>query len=398
MQRIRHDLSALFGSMGHPAVAALAAYACAALAFHAYPVVAREGHAGAASAATVICLPLFMLTYWLGAGRLVFDVDATRSCLPGSQQLTRRARVLALVLLLPAFALPVAALCTSSARSDWAPTVLALVLSPALGMLAVARRRRFIRQGSRRPRLVPWGSEIRHASLERQPPVQVIRTCLGGMFVQLSTRQVIVGAVLLALFLVTAIGRRWLGAAGAGWAITLLTLLAAGLLSTGFLAQISQLAHGQMAELALMPGLGAATAQYRVLCRAVLAPPLPWLGIVLLLGSAGILLVGEPLSSVGVLAACIFVIWLTYDIFALQKLALLPPKRQSFISEFLLLYIGVYSVYPLYAAHSLIRITHLFWWAWMIPVLLSIGIATAIGFPVRRLATAPHPFLASGAP
>lgn len=169
------------------------AYACAALAYHAYPLAAREGHAGAASAATVICLPLFLLTYWLGAGTLAFDVDATRSCLPGTQQLTRRARVLASVLLLPAFALPVAALCASPARSDWIPTVLGLALSPALGLLAVASRRRFIRQGSRRPRLVPWGAASRYGSRERQPPVQIIRTCLGGMFVQLSTRQVIIG-------------------------------------------------------------------------------------------------------------------------------------------------------------------------------------------------------------
>lgn len=396
MQRTRQDLSALFGSMGHPAVSALMAYACAALAYHAYPLAAREGPAGAASAAIVSCLPLLVLTYWLGAGTLAFDVDATRSCLPGSQQLTRRARVLALMLLLPAFALPVAALCASPARSDWVPTVLGLAFSPALGMLAVARRRRFIRQGSRRPRLVPWGAARRYGSRGNQPPVQIIRTCLGGMFVQLSTRQVMVGAVLLILFIVTAIGLRWLGASGAGWAITLLTLLAAGLLSTGFLAQISKLTRGQMAELALMPGLGAATAQYRVLCRAVLAPPLPWLGIVLLLGSAGTLFVGEPLSSVGALAVCIFIIWLTYTVFALQKLATFPPKQQSFISEFLLLYIGVYSVYPVYATHSpLMQIIHLFWWAWLIPVFLSVGIATAIGFTVWRLATAPHPFLAS---
>jgi hypothetical protein len=380
MLRLRQDLSALFGSMGRPAVAILAAYACAALAYRAYPLAAQDGHAGTAIGALLICLPIFFLTYWLGAGTLAFNVDARRSCLPGALRLRRHARLLASVLLLPALALAVAALYASPERRDGGATVLALALSPALGLLALARRRRFIREGPRRPLPVSWEAASRSGSRERQRPVQIIRTCLGGMFVELSTPQVVIGAVVLALFIVAAVGLPWLGVSGARWALIPLALVAAGLVSTGF----------------LLPGLGAASAQYRTLCRAVLAPPLLWLGIVLLLGSAGILVTGEPLSRVSALAACIFIMWLTYAIFALQKLATFPPKPQSLISEFLLLYIGVYAIYPVYAAHSLMQLIHLFWWASLIPVLLGLGIASAIGFSVYQLAMAPHPFLTSG--
>jgi hypothetical protein len=396
MLRLRQDLSALFGSMGRPAVAILAAYACAALAYRAYPLAAQDGHAGTAIGALLICLPIFFLTYWLGAGTLAFNVDARRSCLPGALRLRRHARLLASVLLLPALALAVAALYASPERRDGGATVLALALSPALGLLALARRRRFIREGPRRPLPVSWEAASRSGSRERQRPVQIIRTCLGGMFVELSTPQVVIGAVVLALFIVAAVGLPWLGVSGARWALIPLALVAAGLVSTGFLRQISKLTRAQWAELALLPGLGAASAQYRTLCRAVLAPPLLWLGIVLLLGSAGILVTGEPLSRVSALAACIFIMWLTYAIFALQKLATFPPKPQSFISEFLLLYIGVYAIYPVYAAHSLMQLIHLFWWASLIPVLLGLGIASAIGFSVYQLAMAPHPFLTSG--
>lgn len=73
-----------------------------------------------------------------------------------------------------------------------------------------------------------------------------------------------------------------------------------------------------------------------------------------------------------------------------------PPKPPSFVSEFLLLYIGLYAIYPLYAAHSLMQLIHLFWWASLIPVLLGVGIASAIGFSIYQLAKAPHPFLTSG--
>lgn len=394
MQRVRQDLSALFGAMGPPAVSALVAYAAAALAYHAYPLAAKGGYAGMAGAALVICLPLFFLAYWLGAGMLGFGVDATRSCLPGAQRLRQRARFVASVLLLPALALPVAALCASPARRHWLPTVLGLALAPALALLAVAKRRRRIRQGSRPPSRALRRAERQKASRDRRPPVQIIRACLGGIFVQLSTRQVIIGLVLLALFFVAAVGLPWRGVSGARWAITPLTLIAAGLVATGFLAQISKLTRGQIAELALIPGLGAAAAQCRALCSAVLAPPLLWLGIVLLLGSAGLLLAGKPLSSVGVLALSMLGVWLTYTVLALQNLTTLPPKRQSFISEFWLLYIVAYAIYPFSAVRPLMQIVHLFWWAWIIFVLVALAIASAIGFSVRRLATAPHPFLA----
>jgi hypothetical protein len=88
------------------------------------------------------------------------------------------------------------------------------------------------------------------------------------------------------------------------------------------------------------------------------------------------------------------ILWLTYTVIAVQKLATLPPKRQSFISEFLLLYFGVYAsgtYYWAYAAHPQFRPPWL--WFWIIPVLLTVGIASAIGFSARRIATAPHPFL-----
>jgi hypothetical protein len=396
MRRLWQDLSALFGSMGRPAVAILAAYACAALAYRAYPLAAEDGPRAAVVGVAVICLPIVFLTYWLGAGTLGFNVDAKRSCLPGTLRLTRHARLLASALLLPALALSVAALCASPQTPGWGPAVLALALSPALGLLALASRRRSIRPGSRLTLTAPGKAAGRYGSLEPQPPVHVIRTCLGGMFVELSNRQLIIGAVSLALFIVAAAGLPWLGASGARWAVISLALVTAGLVSTGFLAQISQLKRAQLTELALMPGLGAPAAQRRALCRAVLVPPLLWLGIVLLLGSAGVVFTGEPLSGVGILAVCIFIIWLTYIIFALQKLASLPPKRQSLVSEFLLLYIGVYAVYPIYSAHALMQLIHLFWWASMIVALLCIGIAGAIGFSLRQLAMAPHPFLTSG--
>lgn len=396
MQGFRQELSALFGSMGRPEVAILAAYACAALAYRAYPLAAENGHAGAAIGALVICLPVFFLTYWLGAGTLAFSVDAKRSCLPGVPRLRRHAKVAASVLLLPAIALSLAALIASPERQDWGPAVLALALSPPLGLLALSSRRHFTRQRPRSPLRVLWEAANRRGSRETQRPAQIIRACLGGMFVEPSHRQMVIGVVLLTLFVVALAGLPWLAPHGARWALIPLALVAAGLLSTAFLAQISKLTRAQWAELALLPGLGAAAVQYRALCRAVLVPPLLWLGVVLLLGCAGVLLTGQPIANVAVLAICIFIIWLTYAIFALQKLATFPPKQQSLISEFLLLYIGVYAVYPIYTAHALMQMIHLFWWTSIIPVLLSVGIAGAIGSSVRRLAMAPHPFLTSG--
>ena len=396
MRRLWQEFSALFGSMGRPAVAVLAAYACAALAYRAYPLAVEDGNGGATIGTLLICLPMVFLTYWLGAGTLAFDVDAKRSCLPGALRLRHHAGLLASVLLLPALALGVAALSATPETPEWRPTVLALVLSPALGLLALATRRRFTREDSRSTVAVSGEGAGSYGSRDRQSAVHIVRTCFGGIFVGLSTRQAIIGAVLLALFIVATVGLPWPGARGARWALTPLALVAAGLVSTGFLAQISKLTRSQLAELALLPGLGAPAAQYRVLCRAVLVPPLLWLGVVLLLACAGVLFAREPLSNVGIIAVCILVIWLTYVIFALQKLATFPPKRQSLISEFLLLYIGVYAVYPVYSAHAIMQLIHLFWWASLIPVLLCIGIGSAIGFSVRQLAKAPHPFLASG--
>lgn len=234
----------------------------------------------------------------------------------------------------------------------------------------------------------------RVGSWERRSPVQVVRTCLGGMFVQLS-RQLIVGAVLLSLFLVVTIGFPWLGATDWRWIVIALALVAAALVVTGFLSQLSSLTRGQIAELALMPGLGAPPAQRRALRRAVLTPPLLWLGMVLLFGSADLLLKGGPLSSVGILAEYLLIMWLTYAVFVLQKLTSLPPKRQTFISEFMLLCLLVYCAgvyYWIYAAHSQFR---LWFWFWVTPVLFSIGIASAIAFSVRKLATVPHPFLST---
>jgi hypothetical protein len=405
MRRVRQGLSALFGSIGHPGIATFGSWGCAALAYHAYPLATKGGYAGVVAAAFLFLLPGFLLAYWLGAAAFAFAVDAKRSCLPGSQRLARGAKLLTLVLLLPTLVPPVAALAASPLWRALAPTLLML----AIALAAIAWRRRAIQQGSRPSSLegrlrkigIRFGQQgalrrepslamSRHDSWDRQPPVRIIRTCLGGMFVQLSMRQLIVGAVLLALFILTAIGLPRLGATGWRWAVSTLTLVAAGLVCAGFLTQISKLTREQLAELALMPGLGAADTQCRALCSAVLSTPLPWLGIVLLLGSAGLLLKREPLSSVGILAMCIFAIWLSYTLFALQKLATLPPKRQSFISEFLLLYILVYGVY---SAHSLLQIIHLYWWVGIILVLVSVAIASAIGFAVRRLATAPHPFL-----
>ncbi|MGH8216945.1 MAG: hypothetical protein ACREUT_00025 [Steroidobacteraceae bacterium] len=461
MRRVREDLSALFGSIGRPGISTFVCWGWAALA---YPLATKGSYAGAVGAAIVLFLSMLFLAFLLGSGALAFVEDATRSCLPGSQRLARRANLLATASLLPPLALTVAALAGNPVWPAWVPPVLVLatalggmlaprrptfavgvlllvvltacwtasgrgdhepgkqwffallaaaivLLTAAVPLLAAVEWRRVIRRGSRPRSLAerlrticmridqPWAlthgprvASSRHGSWERQAPVQVVRTCLGGMFVQLS-RQLIIGAMLLALFIVAAIGFPWLGASGLRWVVGALALTAAGLVSAGFLTQISKLTREQLAELALMPGLGAPAAQRRALCSAVISAPLLWLGIVLLSGSAGLLFKGEPLSSVAMLALCIFIIWLAYAIFALQKLATFPPRRQSFIGEFMLFYIWVYASYLVYAAHFFSRILHLFWWAWIIPVLISAGIAAAIGISVRRLATAPHPFL-----
>lgn len=446
MRRARQDLAALFGSIGRPAIATCMLWGCAALA---YPLATRGGYAGTVGAAIVFSLATLFLAYVLGSGALAFVVDAKRTCLPGSQRLARRANLLASVLLLPALVLTVAALAGNPVWPVWVPPVLVLVtalagrlaprrpavavgllllvvltacwaasgrdhhqrgkewffalfaaaivvLSAALPLLAAVKWRRVIGPGSIDERRVlehaPRMASSRHGSWKRQPPTQIVRACLGGVFVQLS-QQLLIGSALLVLFIAAPIGLPWLGARGWLWLVSILGLAAAGVVSTAFLARLSKLTREQIGEIALMPGLGAPAAQRRALYRAVLTPPLLWLGVVLLFGSADLLLEGESLSSVGLLAVCLFILWLIYTVYALQKLATLPPKRQSFISEFMLLCLVVYAAgnyYWICATHP--QFDHWFWF-WITPVLLSIGIGTAIGFSMHRLATAPHPFI-----
>lgn len=449
MRRARQDLAALFGSIGRPGFSTVVFWGCAALA---YPLATKGGYAGAVAAAIVFALTALFLAYVLGSGALAFAVDAKRSCLPGWRQLARRANLFALVLLLPALVLTVTALAANPVWPAWVPPVLVVaiavagalaprqpasalglfllamlaaywtasgrgdhqhgngwrfafiaaaivLLAAAIPLLAAVKWRRVIRRDSRSPSLAERDRTIaamvssRHGTWEPHPPVQIIRTCLGGMFAQLPL-QLTVGAVLLALFIVAAIGQPWLGASGWHWAISILGLAAAGVVSTAFLAQLAKLTRGQIAELALMPGLGAPAAQRRGLCRAVLATPLLWLGAILLLGCADLLLEREPFANVGMLAVCLVIMWLTYTVYALQKLATLPPKRQSFISQYMLLYVVVYGAGNYYWLYTSDPQFHLWFWFWITPALVIIGYAGLIGFALRRLALAPHPFLA----
>jgi hypothetical protein len=451
MRRVRQDFAALFGSIGRPGIAIFVYWGCTALA---YPLAAKGGYAGAVGAATVFSLAAFFLGYVLGSGVLAFASDAKRSCLPGSRQLARRAHLIAFVLLLPALVLPTAALAadpvwavwvapllmiaiavagmlaprrpssavglfllaalsaywTASGRSDhqsgreWFIALVAagvVLLTATIPLLAAVNWYRVIGRESQpqdhaeQPGAVHRVASSGHACGKRRPAARIVRTCLGGMFGQRS-RQVIVGSVLLILFIMAAISLPWLSASGWRWTVSILGLAAAGMISTTFLAQLSKLTRDQIAELALIPGLGAPAAQYRGFCRAVLAPPLLWHGTVLLLGTADLALKREPLSSVGMLAAGLFAMWLMYAILALQKLTTLPPKRQSFISQFMLLYVMVYSAgsyYWVFAAHPQFRLW-LWFWFWFTPVLAIIVIGSTIGFSLRRLATAPHPFIA----
>lgn len=446
MRGVRQDLSALLGSIGRPGISTVASWGCAALA---YPLATKGGYAGTVGAALVLALSVLFLAYVLGSGALAFVLDAKRSCLPRSRRLARRANLLTSLLLLPALALSVVALAGSPVWPTWVPTVLVLatalagvlasrrpasavglfllvvltawwaasgrsdhgqgkewlfaLLAAALVLLAAALPLSAAVEWRRVMRRIDPPRPLGHAlgmtssrpnSRERQPPVQIVRACLGGLFMRPS-QQLIIGAVLLILFIAAAIGSPSLGASGFRWTVIILTLAAGGSVSGACLTQLPNLTRGQLAELALMPGLGAPAAQRRALCRAVLTPPLLWLGVVLLLGSADLLLEGVLLSSIGMLAVCLFILWLTYSVFALQKLVTLPPKRQSFLSESMLLYLLVYASgtwYWVYAAHPQLR---LWLWFWIIPLLWSIGIASAIGFSVQRLAAAPHPFMTS---
>jgi hypothetical protein len=61
--------------------------------------------------------------------------------------------------------------------------------------------------------------------------------------------------------------------------------------------------------------------------------------------------------------------------------------------EFMLLCLVVYAAGNYYwICATRPQFDHWFWF-WITPVLLSIGIGTAIGFSIHRLATAPHPFI-----
>jgi hypothetical protein len=86
-----------------------------------------------------------------------------------------------------------------------------------------------------------------------------------------------------------------------------------------------------------------------------------------------------------------------YTVLALQKLATLPAKPQSFISEFMLLCLVVYASGAYYWLDATSAQLRPGLWFRVAPVLISVGIASAIGFSVWRLATAPHPFLSRGA-
>lgn len=447
IRRIPEDLSALFGSAGRPAISAVTSWGCAALA---YPLATRGGYAGAVVAALLFSLLVFLLAFLLSSGALAFVFDARRSCLPGSQRLEHRAILLAAVLLLPALVLTLAALAGNPVWPTRVPAVLVLAVALA-GALAPRRAASAVgllllvvlaacwaAKGSGHHELsrewllaffaavlvlfvaafplsvaIEWrramrGSRTRSLTLEhalrtacsgrgsreRRPPAQIVRTCIGDVFVQTS-RQLIVGAMVMALFVASAIGLPWFGANGWRWAITALAIIVAGLLLSRFLSGLRNFTRGQLAELALMPGLGAPSAQRRALCRAVLTPPLMWLGVLLLFGCADLLLKGEPLSSVGMLAVCLAIMWLTYSVVALQKLTTLPPKRQSYMSELMLLYLLIYlsgNYYWVFAAHPEFRP---WFWLWITPALLGVGISSAIAFSVRRLLTAPHPFLCS---
>lgn len=413
MRRIRQDLSALFGAMGPPAVSTLVCWACAALAYRAYPLASRGGYAGTICAAFVSCLPVLFLAYWLGAGALAFAADARRSYLPGAQRLARHASFPASVLLLPALALPVVALTGTPVGWGWTPTLFFTVLSAVLALPAVATWRRVIRQDSPALRLggrlqtTPFRigptplargrAETWHGSPRLLPATRIIRTCLGGMFAHPSTWQLIAAAVLLALMIVSAIALPGLGATGWRWVVSSLALAAAGLVAAGFSAQLSSLTHGQLAELALMPGLGAPAEQRRALCSAVLTRPFLSLAIVLLLGAAGLLFKATSLSSLGALATCILIIFVTYAFLALEKLLTLPPRRNSFIAEWVRLYSFVFWVYPSWSVSSSVRFFDAHWWMWSIPILFGVVAAGVIWYSVRRLAAAPHPFLARAA-
>jgi hypothetical protein len=292
------------------------------------------------------------------------------------------------------------------------------LLSAALALAPVSKWRRVIQQGSRSPGLagpllrrawLPFGSrritigEISNAEAQRgfrdrASPVTIIRTCLGGCFARqpMGRTTILVSVIVIACVAVVVSLPLW----GGTWhsTVAFLAFLAATLLSSGFLRPLSKLTRGSIAELALLPGLGDGAVQRRGLCWAVLAPPLSWLAGILAWSSACLLLKGEPLSSVAVFAVYILIVWLTYGALALLKLVTFPASRRiPGLVELWLLYLGVYlcAVYSdIYTLHPFTHVGGWLWWFWVTPILLGIGFVSAIGYAVRRLATAPHPFLA----
>ncbi len=310
------------------------------------------------------------------------------------------------------------------------------LLSAALALAPVAKWRRVAREGRRTPSLLgllqpSWApTDHRPIATTREPgkpatagalrvtagalgdrpsSATAIRTCLGGYFARQPGRKAILGAVVLVALMAVAGSLPPGGGGQWRWAITLEAVLAASLIWGGFLQYISKLTRGDIAELALLPGLGAGIARRRALYWAVLAPPIPWLvGMLLLLGSAGLLLKRVPLSSVGALGVYLAIVWLTYATLALVKLTNFPPRHRSrfpnrfpAIAEFLWLYFGVYlcavyeSLYVAFfsAASPFAHVGFVIWAFWTLPVLVGIWLASAIGYALRRLASAPHPFL-----
>ncbi|MGB6452149.1 MAG: hypothetical protein WBE92_15465 [Steroidobacteraceae bacterium] len=453
MRRLWQDIQAAFGAMGHPVFTAVVYWSCAALA---WPVATEGGYDGAVGGAFVFCLAILFLAYFLGVGAMRFAVDARRSCLPRSQRLARRVNLLAFVILLPAIAIPGAALASSPVWRAWVPTVLVLgialagvmvplvpiavvavlflavlavywaasghlgheqgieialsLIPAALAIAAIAKWRQVYPRGSRRSvrsEMASWlPSGLGRLFFEKQSsavsatphglrgprsPVGVIRTCFGGSFRPIATRSAVLVAGLLLMLIGAAVDLPWLGGSGWRWGVGTVVIIGAGLVSSGFVRRITNITRDEIAELALIPGLGDGAAQRRALYRAVLVPPLYWLGGTLMAGSTALLLKGAPLSSAGILAVSLLAIWLTYTGIGLRRLS--APRsfrsfRGNFILEFLVLnlYIGIYA--------PLTSLSHWLWWVWFVPVFFAVAISITIYFPARRLAMAPHPFLA----
>jgi hypothetical protein len=448
MRRLRQDIQAAFGAMGHPVFTAVVYWSCAALA---WPIATEGGYGGAVGGALVFCLAILFLAYFLGVGAVRFAADARRSCLPGSRRLARRVSLLAFAILLPAIAIPGAALASSPVWRAWVPTVLVLgvalagvmiplvpiaavallllivlaadwaasrhlgheqgieivlsLIPAALAFAAIAKWRQVVPRDSRRS--VPSGmaswlrsglgrplfkqrssavSATPHGLRGPQSPVVVVRTCFRESFGPIEARNAVIVAGLLLILIGTAVALPWLGGSGWRWGVGNVVIIGGSLVASEFVRRITKITRDEIAELALIPGLGDGAAQRRALYRAVLVPPLYWLGGTLMVGSTALLLKGAPLSSAGVLAVSLLAIWLTYAWIVLRKLSAPQSFRGRFMREFLILYIGVYA--------PLASLGHWFRWLWLVPAFYGVVLSIAIYLPARRLAIAPHPFLA----